>query len=239
MGAVFIADIELGRSCITSQWMMVRIIAFDILAGAVLVSLWYFWFVRLNRRKCLQVLQWIDEAFAGHGQIASVNWLSGSRFYVRLRLSPNIFRQTSLIVQLMPREMPIHWAVAKLRRRQETLTFEADLDCPPGFNLEVQNHRWCGRTRRRLPQDPKLWKLEHAGPFVLTTRNDWQREITTMMGALVASRECDCLSVSFRRTSPHFTATVPLESISPESEARGEFFDVLRELAAGSSASRF
>jgi hypothetical protein len=32
---------------------------------------------------------------------------------------------------------------------------------------------------------------------------------------------------------------VPLETISPESQSQSEIFDVLRELAAGASASRF
>jgi hypothetical protein len=81
--------------------------------------------------------------------------------------------------------------------------------------------------------------LEQSGPFVLTTRNEWQREITTMMNALVASRECDCSSVSFRRSSPHFSVTVPLNTIAPESQAQCEIFDVLRELAAGASTARF
>ena len=60
-----------------------------------------------------------------------------------------------------------------------------------------------------------------------------------MMTALVASRDCDFHSVSFRRASPHFSATVPLESISPDSQCEAEIFEVLRELAACASASRF
>jgi hypothetical protein len=219
--------------------MLVRIIAVDVLAGAALVIIWYIGFQRYNRRKAVEVLRWVERAFKGHGQIGGVQWAAASRFHVQMRLAPALFRHASLVVQLLPREMPFGWLMSRLRKQQETLTFQADLDCAPSFNLEVHNHRWCGRTRRRFPSDTQNWALEQAGPFVLTTRNDWQREITTMMGALVASRECDCLTVCFRRSSPHFSVTVPLETISPESQSQSEIFDVLRELAAGASASRF
>ncbi len=219
--------------------MLLRLIAIDVLAGVSLVVAWYFWFLRYNRRKAVEVLQWVERAFRGHGHVASVHWAAASRFHVQMRLSGNLFRHVSLVVQLFPREVPFAWVLSRIRRQQETLTFQADLDCGPSFNLEVHNHRWYGRTRRRFPNKNQNWVLEQAGPFVLTTRNDWQREITTMMGALVASRECDCLTVSFRRTSPHFSVTVPLESIAPESQTQSEIFDVLRELAAGASAARF
>jgi hypothetical protein len=63
-----------------------------------------------------------------------------------------------------------------------------------------------------------------------------------MMNALVASRDSDFLTVSFRRTSPHFAASVPVSSLSEEHTARYggyDMFDVLRELADCASASRF
>ncbi len=218
---------------------MLGIIVIDLVVGAVAIGLWYLWFARSNRKRALRIHRWIEAAFADHGQIVAVHWTSNSRFHLRLRLSSNLFLRACLMVQLLPRELPFHWLIARLRNKRETVTFEADLDCPPVFNLEVRNHRWCGRTHKRLAGDERCSLVEHSGPFVLTTRNDWQREIMTMMTALVASRDCDFLSVSFRRTTPHFSATVPLDTFSPESQTDSDLFDVLRELAAGASASRF
>ncbi len=217
---------------------MVGIIAVEIVVGAGLVLLWYAWFHSANRRKSVQVLQRIKTAFAGHAQIVGVRWTASSRFLVKLRVLSTLFQHASVLVQLHPRELPLNWAWARLRKQPETLTFEADLECPPAFNLEVHNHRWCGRTRK-FPRKPGRVALEHTAPFVITTRNDWQREITTMMTALVASRDCDFLTVHFRRSSPHFSATVPLDSISPEPQSEAQIFDVLRELASCASASRF
>jgi hypothetical protein len=208
-----------------------------VIAGVALVLGWYLWFRRHNRRKSIEVLQRIKNVFAGHAQIIGVRWAGASRFSVRLRVLSALFQHASVLVELHPRELPLNWLWARFRRRKETLTFEADLECPPAFNLQVYNHRWCGRTRH-FPRSRGRVAVEHFEPFVLTTRNDWQREITTMMTALVASRDCDFLNVNFRRSSPHFSASVPLESLA-DSRYEVEIFDVLRELASCASASRF
>lgn len=87
--------------------------------------------------------------------------------------------------------------------------------------------------------DPKRWTTSHVEPLVITSRNDWHRDITNMMNALVASRTCEFLNIRYRRQSPHFTATVPLAAIAPESQPNSGLADALRELAAGASAGRF
>ncbi len=216
---------------------MVVFVLIDVVVGAVLVLAWYLWFRRQNRRKSMQVLHRIKTTFAGHAQILGVRWAGASKFSIRLRVLSSLFQHASVLVELHPRELPLNWLWARFRRRKETFTFEADLECPPAFNLQVLNHRWCARTRH-FPKKQGRVAVEHCTPFVLTTRNDWQREITTMMAALVASRDCDFLSVNFRRTSPHFSAAVPLESLSGE-DSEAEMFDVLQELASCASASRF
>jgi hypothetical protein len=217
----------------------IAIVALEILAGLILVTGWYVCFVRYNRRKASEVLLWIKTAFSGHAQIMGMHWTSPSRFLIRIRLVPNIFQQSNIIVQLRPREFLLNWLISLYRKQQEVATFEADLDVPPGFNLEVQNQRWCGRSRRWAKIDPEHSNIENVGPFVITTRRDWQREIMSMINALVASRDSDFLSVSFRRTSPHFSATVPLSSLAPQNANGNNVFRVLRELADCASASRF
>jgi hypothetical protein len=211
----------------------------EIAAGLVLVTGWYVCFVRYNRRQAADILLWIKTAFSGHAQIMGVHWTSPSRFHVKLRLSPSVFQHSLIVVQLLPREFALNWLVSKFRKQQEIATFEADLDIPPGFNLEVHNQRWCGRSRKTAKLDPERSCVQNVGPFVLTTRRDWQREITSMMNALVASRDSDFLSVSFRRSSPHLSASVPLDCLSPENANGNNVFHVLRELADCAGASRF
>jgi hypothetical protein len=217
---------------------MQGIIAIDALAAVAFLLIWYLLFVHYNRRKATQVLHRLRSALASQAQIMSVRWKGASRFTVRLRVVSTLFQQATFQVQMYPRQVPFLWLWERLRKRQEQMTFEADLECPPAFNLEVHNQRWCGKTRK-FPRDLRRLALDQCGPFVLTTRNDWQREITAMMSALVASRDCDFLDVNFRRTSPHFSATVPLYSIAQGSGSETQFFDVLRELASSAQVSKF
>src|SRR4051812_8032387 len=204
----------------------------------VAVALWYSYFVRQNRRRSLEALRWVEEALAGNGRVVGVNWKTASRLQAQLRLPPSVFHRASVVVDLEPREVPLAWMIARLRHRQELVTFEADLEIAPEFNLDLQNHRWCGRTQRSRPQAGQQWETYRATPFLITTRREWQRQLTGMMDALVASRERDFLSISYRKASPHFSASIPLASLSPEAPACEGLFDVLRELAGGASAPR-
>jgi len=218
---------------------LILMLGVALLAGVVLTVAWYCYFARSNRRRATQVMHWVERVFGGHGRVADLVWESASQFRVRMELVTAMFHRATLVVQLFPRQHPLSWLIKRIRGQAETLTFEADLDSAPSFNLEVHNYRWYGRSRRRLASEPHHWDLHQTSPFVLTTRNDWQREITSMMNALVASRECDCSCVSFRRSSPHFSATVPLEIMAPSLPHQPEIFDMLRELAAGASTARF
>jgi len=223
-----------------SQFVMVWTIAIDALVAAAVLALWYLGFARFNRRRATQILRWIHAASAGHGQLGRVHWSSPSRFHVGVWLSSYSFQHAWITVEMLPRELPLNWFVSWCRRRQETATFDADLDCAPNFNLEVHNHRWLGPPRARISANTRdQWNLVRPGPFVLTTRTDWHRDLTNMMHALVASRDSDFIKVSFRKKSPHFSATVPLISLSPTSQSAAALFDVLRELATGASAARF
>ena len=48
-------------------------------------------------------------------------------------------------VNLLPRPIPVHWLMAIFRKQKETLTLEANLDCAPGFQLEIHRHQWLTR----------------------------------------------------------------------------------------------
>jgi hypothetical protein len=210
----------------------------EILAGLVLVAGWYVASVRYNRRRANDIVQWIRTAFTGHAQVLGVHWISSSRFQVRLRLMPNVFQHSHIVVQLLPREFFFNYLLSKLRKQQELATFEADLDAAPCFNLEVHNRRWCGRSRRGTTLDPNHSYVESLGPFVLTTRYDWQREITGMVDALVSSRDSDFLTVRFHKNSPHLSATVALDSLATQRPGGNQVFHVLRELADCAGATQ-
>lgn len=215
---------------------MWRSLAIDGTAFAIVVGVWYCLFAHLNRKRGVIVLNWITAAFSGHGHVAGVQWITASRFQVKLRLADGAFQHPVIVVQLARREFPGLWFLNHFRRRQETLTFEANLHCAPNCNLDIKTHRWVGRTRRKLAKS--VWHTERLGPFVISSRNDWQRDVTNLMHGAGAARACGFLNVAFRRSSPHFSAMVPLESVSPKYQEAISIFDTLKELAAGASASR-
>ena len=211
--------------------------ALCLLMAAIVCAAWYCLALRHNRRRALQVLRWIEFALAGQGQATGIRWMAHSQFKVPLRLRCGAFHRAWLLVDLTPCEMPLYWLLSRVRGRHEMLTFQADLDLPPAFSMQVQNFRWCARSGHKPPDRRTSWGFEHAGPFVISTRRDWQKEITAAMGSLARGGNREFTNITFQRRSPHFSVTLPLETIAPGSPTRGCMFETMRELAASSSTS--
>jgi hypothetical protein len=212
------------------------LIAIFLAVGVSALFVWHFYFTRRSKQRAFEIVGWIEALLTGHGHIAGIEWQSASKFQVPLRLRSATFRNASLDVQMLRRELPLNWIVGKVRAEQELLTFRADLDLAPPFTLELQSYRLFARTRKDLKPEAPGWNFEQASPFVLTTRKDWQREITSVISSLLSCPERHFLSIAFSQRSPHFSATLALNSIAPESQCRAEIFDSLRELATGASA---
>ena len=214
---------------------MLGTLVISVVVSAVLVGAWYFIFSRYNRRRSLQILSWLEAALGPHGEIVGVRWAGMSRLHVPLRLAAGVFQRANIVVDMVPRELPLHWLMSRWRKQQDTVTFSADLDVPPAMNLELHNHRWCGRTQRKLPMKIERWGVEQSVPLVLTSRADWH--MAGMVSSLLATPHRDFLELRIRRQSPHLRARVPLESIAPGAPAPGQVFAMLRELAVGASTS--
>jgi hypothetical protein len=213
-------------------------IGVDVLIALAVVTVWYLALLYYNRRRAQHLLRWICAASGTEGRVLCLRWISASCFHLKLQLSAEDFREAHIKVQLQPREMPLSWFLSRARGKQEALTFEADLAYPPAFNLEVHNYRWRKRRAARVRQSDEL-VLVRTGPVVLTTRGDWQQDLTNMMNGLLSSRDCNFERVEFRRHSPHFSATLPLKSLDLNCEGASQLFEALRDLAAGASAATF
>jgi len=212
-----------------------RLVLIDALTTAVLLSLWYLYFARYNRRRGVMAL---GRACAGQGRIVEARWFGACRLQARLNFAAQWFEDVRVTVRLLPRPLPLQWLSSLWRKNnKETLTFEADLDYAPRFNLEVFRHRWLTSRRIRVAAGSNDWAVCRPGPVVLTTRTDWTQELTPVVNSLINSRGYDLLSVRFGAESPHLVATVALEALSDEQAAAG-FLCVMRELAAGASTHR-
>jgi hypothetical protein len=231
----------------------------------LLLLLWYSLCLRWNRRRGRRLLSKIETTFAAYGHICGVQWQSASQFQVRLRLAACAFTNTTITVRLYPLHRPIGWVVSRLRRERETFTFDANLLCPPSFNLDIRNQRRVAKLKLKTWRPRWLMRgwpmqvsvasmgksqtcsdrmeksgvqLHRLGPFILTSRRDWQRDIANSVQSLANARDSELLSVSFHRDTPHFSATIPLSAMTGLSSSRERLFDSLRELASSASAAR-
>jgi hypothetical protein len=207
----------------------------DTVTAALLVAVWYFWMRRRNHQRSVEITAWVETALAGYGMLSGVRWRGPSQFRLDLRLWNSGFRRAWLTVELEPREMPLNWIMARMRRHAETATFCAELDCPPAMNLHVHNHRWCGRTRRARPASLSSLQFESLGPVMITTREDWQG--APMLDALLAARTTEFPHVSFRRRAPHLVINAPLELFKPGG-THWNLFERIEELASTASARK-
>jgi hypothetical protein len=211
-----------------------RLVLIDALTTAVLLSLWYLYFARYNRRRGVIALH---RACAGQCRIVEARWFGACRLQARLHFAAQWFEDVRVTVRLLPRPLPLQWLSSLWSKSKETLTFEADLDYAPSFHLEVFHHRWITNRQIRVAKGSRDWSVCRPGPVVLTTRTDWTQELTPVVNSLINSRGYDLLSVRFAVESPHLVATVALEALSDEQAAAG-FLGIMRELAAGASTHR-
>src|SRR5258708_34093382 len=116
-----------------------------VVAGLVVLAggceAWYWLAVRQHREKSTQVLRWIDSALLGRGRGLGIVWTTTSGFKVPLLLSSGIFRRASMLGELTPRELPLRWLLRLLGKEPDLMTFQADLDLPPAFSLDLRTVR--------------------------------------------------------------------------------------------------
>ena len=216
---------------------MVRLIVIAALCATIVDVLWFLIFTRYNRRKGALVLRWVEAACSSRGRLLQSQWLGRSCLQAQLSFASHWFENARVTVRLLPRPLLVQWLVCLWKRQRETVTFEADLDDSPGFNLEISRHRWLTQKPKEISERTRNWTISRPGPVVLTTRTEWADELTPLVNTLMTSRGHNLLTVRFRQESPNLTATIPLDALSGE-ETTASFLSVLRDLAAGSSASR-
>jgi len=198
---------------------------FDAVLGALLVAGWYFAWREVNRLRAANVLRCIEQAVAGKALVSAPRWRRASHFEVELRFA-SAFHDSWLSVELLPREMPLHWFLARLRKQPEQVTFRAELEHRPANNLIIANQKWYGRTSAAAAIPEQCYSL---GALVITTREDWQTDTVTVE-RILAARSCDLIQVEFRKTSPQLLVTAPLASVV-QSQAEQGLFGLLQELA--------
>ncbi len=210
-------------------------ISVGLLAGVA--GLWYFCFAGYNRRRGILALRKIEAACSHRARIVDTHWSGASRLEAHLRFAAHWFENAQVTIRLLPRPLPVLWLLSSWHKQRETVTFEADLDNAPGVHLDVFRHHWLSNGDRQMIRSSRDWTLTRSQPVVLTTSNQWQKELPPIVNTLMTSRGHSLLKVRLRPDSPHIAATMDLDTLSGEEGAAG-FLSVLRELATGASRSR-
>jgi hypothetical protein len=202
-----------------------------------LLAIWYFCWARYNRYRAGKALRFMEAACAGKGRLVESHWSSFSRMHARLRFAPHWFENARITIRLLPRPVPLQWLYQVLTKQRETLTFEADLDAAPGFQLDLLRQRWVTHKQIRTSASTQNWSINRPGPVILTTRSEWVHDLTPVVNTVMTSKGHSLLTVRFSRESPHISAAVDLEKVSDE-QAASEFLSTMRELASCASMYR-
>jgi len=200
------------------------------------VAFWHACFSRVNQRRGAAVIRWLRGAIAGYGEICHASWIDPSRLRIRLSLSGHAFRQPVLDVRLAPRQLPLQWALWRWRHHQETLNFQANLPGPPSESLDISRMRWSviNGSNSTVPcTAPRV----AISTLYICTQPAWKPPASGSIHGVVATRDFEFLSVSFRTRSPHFSVTLSLQEALCRSGGV-DIFESLRELAQASSTSR-
>jgi len=211
------------------------VVIIDALGAVGLLAIWYYCLARYNRRKGIAALHSVEAACLGKGRVVEARWLDSSRLQARLSFATHLLDNARVTIRLFQRPSPVQWLISLWRKQKETVTFEADLDYVPGFQLEVFRHRWVTHKNAHSGSS-KDWIILRPGPIVLTTRTQWKQELTPVVNTLMTTRGQDLLVVRFRNESPHLVAIVGIDALSDEQGA-ATFLGVVRDLAAGASTS--
>jgi hypothetical protein len=215
------------------------VLSLILIAVTALGIVWYSLSLQRKRHKAYEVVRWIQSSLAGRGHVAGMSWITPSRFRVPLRLRCGVFNRAWVMVELRAQQTPFQWLFNRIRGKREMLTFQADLDCPPAFSLQVHNFRWFARTSRGTSTTRPGWEFERLPAVMIATKPESQMEIACAVASLSKGENGDFLEISFQRGSPHFSATLPLEALAPGAPARRHILDAMRELAGSSPASLF
>jgi hypothetical protein len=205
---------------------------FDAAVTLVAVAGWYFGWREVNRLRAEKLIHCIKHAVEGRALVSEPFWHKASRFDVEL-LFPSGFRESWLSVELTPREMPLNWLLAYLRKQAEQVTFRAELEQRPSSGLVITRHKCCGYTSRKALLSDDCYSL---GSLVITTKEDWASE-TAIVESILAARSRELIQVEFRKKTPHLLVTAPLSSLTQQDDDSG-LFGLLQELATCRAARK-
>jgi hypothetical protein len=188
------------------------------------------WRSRNRRQRATKIIRRLEEALAGRGHVISFHWLAETQFEAALRFASSSFKRSSIRVEFCDSALPLNPWLWRKREESEKLIFRSDLEAAPRFRLNVLNQRWTAQSGKIKCLDAAQWNYEPVMPVIFTTACDWSPELAATV-VTSRSNQQQFQDVQFRKSSPHFSASMPLHIFS-EGENHLDFFTGLRDLAS-------
>ena len=208
-------------------WVWLSLAILIVVLAGLAVRLWT---RRGVQERAIETLHWIENSLSGHGHVTGIHWTGENSFEVPVRLSSQVFRKPKFLVSMSEPK----W---KGSAEPESLTFLADLDLRPAFALEMHTMRWFARSRQDLQATERGWTFQANTPVVLTTQLEWREELMDTISAVLASAQRNDIHLAVQMKSPHFTASMPLVNLHPESDGTQDIFKLIQQVAETASKS--
>lgn len=213
------------------------LIAFGLVGAGGAMAAMHFGLQRRSQHRALRALRWIENSLGTAGHVSGMRWLDDCRFEVALKVVHPVFQRAYIHVNLKP------WSFVKGFGRfrsiePDSFTFHADLDLTPTFSMAFHRLRWFARTDKHLSTEAPGWQVLNCSPLALTTRTDWERDVTQAIYTVLHSEHRESLDVAFRRATPNFSLSLPLDTLSPDNAEPLPLLDLVREIAEGISLKK-
>jgi hypothetical protein len=207
-------------------------------AFAILIGIYagaYLWNKRRLQNKATDTLRRLEEALAGRGHVINCRWIASTHLEAALRFASSSFKSASIRVEFSSLLPSLSWIYSKDESR-ERLVFSSDLEAAPRFRLTVLKNRWTAQSGKIKCQDAARWEYEPVMPVIYTTSADWSPELAATVITARANQQQELQDVRFRKSSPHLSASLPLD-VFFDGDNHMQFFAALSDLATEASTS--
>jgi hypothetical protein len=196
-----------------------------LLVGGYLVGAW------LNRKRSQRLGMWLQRGMEGLGRRPTWRWIrsitSGAQLTIGEPAQP--FEQLEITYVLLTREVPLLWAIERLRGKSDLLRVRASLHREPAEPIEVLPLN--SRYRRMLDEhaDDEAWQWETAGPDLgVATHSRTETRGLRAVQVFVSEYGAYVERLSWRRRRPHLVLFLRLTGL--EKTPAAQVFMALREL---------
>jgi len=194
---------------------------------SVLLALWYFWGMLINRKRGIATYYWLREGLlASVGEVTEARWIgsaaSGARLVVGEARAP--FRRMEVVFLLESREILPWWLYQRLRGRRDQMVLKASLrTLLPAVDIAPAG----SATLRQMQEEGKPKVLEGPQGFVFLLRGKTRPEDVKPWEDFLARYGEAVISLSVSHRQPHLVMSLSLPPLQARGEPAKAFFEAL------------